>query len=73
MQSKIIVTGASGVLGSAVYAAFRRAGHHVLGLAHSRSTGELVKLDLLDTEGVERVFGEFKPDCEFWVMFIAPT
>lgn len=60
------VLGASGLLGSAVYEAFKKslAQHTVLGLAHSRSTDELKKLDLLDYEATERVFSEFKPDCE---------
>ncbi len=60
-------SGASGLLGSAVYDAFKKssANHTVLGLAHSRSTAELKKLDLLDYEATERTFSEFKPDCEF--------
>ncbi|KAI0947777.1 hypothetical protein AcW1_009452 [Taiwanofungus camphoratus] len=65
---RVIVTGASGVLGSAVYAAFKYAGHTVLGLAHSRPTDELKKLDLLDSAEVERVFSEYKPD---WVVHCA--
>ncbi|KAF9807156.1 hypothetical protein IEO21_08356 [Rhodonia placenta] len=65
---RIIVTGASGVLGSAIYAAYKSAGHTVLGLAHSRPTDELRQLDLLDSAEVERVFSEFKPD---WVIHCA--
>ena len=60
---KIVVTGASGVLGTAVYDAFKAAGHEVLGLAYSRPRGDLVKLDLLDNAAVEKAFGDFKPDC----------
>lgn len=52
------------MLGSAVYAAFKSAGHTVLGLAHSRPTDELKKLDLLDKEQVQGTFAEFRPDCE---------
>ena len=63
----------AGVLGSAVYDAFKRAsgvgaggdGFHVLGLANSRSSGELVKLDLLDEEAVEGCVKDFRPDCKF--------
>ena len=60
-------TGASGLLGSAVYTAFKKSSdeHIILGLAHSRSTEELTKLDLLDYAETERVFNEFKPDCEY--------
>lgn len=56
-------TGASGVLGTAVYNAYKSAGATVLGLAHSRPTGDLKKLDLLDTESTQAVFSDFKPDC----------
>ncbi|KAH9940317.1 NAD(P)-binding protein [Amylocystis lapponica] len=65
----VIVTGASGVLGSAVYAAFKAAGHNVLGLAHSRSTNELKAVDLLDSAAVQQAFAQFgKPD---WVIHCA--
>lgn len=56
--------GASGVLGSAVFAAFKQAGHTTLGLANSRSSDELKKLDLLDKPEVEKVFKEFTPNCK---------
>ncbi|KAH9933734.1 NAD(P)-binding protein [Fomitopsis serialis] len=65
---RVIITGASGILGSAVYKAYKAAGHEVLGLANSRPTGELKKLDLLDSAEVERVFMGFKPD---WVIHCA--
>ncbi|KAI0690892.1 NAD(P)-binding protein [Cytidiella melzeri] len=66
---RIIVTGASGVLGSAVYSAFKAApSNTVLGLAHSRSTDELKRIDLLNIADVERAFEEFKPD---WVVHCA--
>lgn len=64
---KVIVTGASGVLGTAVYNAFKSAGHDVLGLARTRATGELQKLDLLDYEAVEQLFSEFKPNCTSYI------
>ncbi|KAH9941727.1 NAD(P)-binding protein [Epithele typhae] len=65
---RVIVTGASGVLGSAVFAAFKAAGLDVLGLAHSRTKGELRKLDLLDASATKGVLSEFKPD---WVIHCA--
>lgn len=52
------------MLGAAVYDAFKAAGHTVLGLAHSRATGELKRLDLLNHEAVDKTFEEFKTDCE---------
>lgn len=70
---KIIVTGASGVLGTAVYDAFSTSGHEVLGLAHSRPKGDLVKLDLLDNAAVERTFGDFKPDCMLCITISCST
>lgn len=60
---KVIVTGASGVLGTAVYDAFKSAGHDTLGLAFSRPSGELKKVDLLNQGETEEVFVWFKPDC----------
>ena len=60
---KVIVTGASGVLGTAVYDAFKAAGYDTLGLAHSRPTGDLKTLDLLDTEATEELLTVFKPSC----------
>ncbi|EJC99327.1 NAD-binding protein [Fomitiporia mediterranea MF3/22] len=69
MKTKVIVTGASGILGSVVYNAFKRdSAFYVLGLAHSRSNNELVKLDLKDEASVERTFAEFEPG---WVIHCA--
>ncbi|KAF4618725.1 hypothetical protein D9613_010169 [Agrocybe pediades] len=65
---KVVVTGASGVLGSAVYNAFRNANIDVIGLAHSRSDGNLVRLDLTNKEEVEKFFNDRKPD---WVIHCA--
>lgn len=70
---KIIVTGASGVLGTAVYDAFKTSGHEILGLAHSRSKDDLVKLDLLDNAAVEKTFGDFKPDCMLCITISCST
>ena len=61
----LIIPGASGVLGSAVLTAFESAGHTVLGLAYSRATDKLKKVDLLNQRETEEVFTEFKPDCEY--------
>lgn len=58
--------GASGVLGTAVYDAFTTApaSNEVLGLAYTRPKGSLKVIDLLDSEKVEELVKEFKPDCE---------
>jgi len=65
---RVIVTGASGVLGSAVRAAFEQNGAEVLALAHSRSGPGLTQLDLTSKEDVEKAFVEFWPD---WVIHCA--
>ncbi|KAJ7211226.1 hypothetical protein GGX14DRAFT_449539 [Mycena pura] len=69
MVFKVIITGASGVLGSAIRQAFAGApATQVLALAHSRSGNGLTKLDLLDDAQVDTVFRDFKPN---WVIHCA--
>ncbi|KAF8187004.1 hypothetical protein K438DRAFT_1723090 [Mycena galopus ATCC 62051] len=69
MVLKVIITGASGVLGSALRAAFTASSAaEVLSLAHSRSGDGLTKLDLLNEPEVEKVFRDFKPN---WVIHCA--
>ncbi|KAG1716822.1 hypothetical protein ID866_344 [Astraeus odoratus] len=68
MPKRVLITGASGVLGSAVYNAFRTAGHTTLGLAHSRVSGDLVQADLIQVDRTRQLFEEFKPD---WVIHCA--
>ncbi|KAI0642769.1 NAD-P-binding protein [Trametes meyenii] len=65
---RVVVTGASGVLGSVVYAAFKSAGHTTLGLAFSHPKDDLKQLDLTESAATESVFSEFKPD---WVIHCA--
>jgi len=67
---RVIITGASGVLGAQIYKTFEQAGHDVLGLAHSRATGKLKQVDLMDGVKTSEVFGDskFKPD---WVIHCA--
>lgn len=57
--------GASGVLGSAVRKAFKSSdGFEILSLSYSQSGDGLVPLNLTSNEEVDKVFKEFKPDCE---------
>ncbi|KAG8918726.1 hypothetical protein FRC01_001686 [Tulasnella sp. 417] len=66
---KIIITGASGVLGSAIYEEFKKhSGYEVLGLAHSNPGTELRKLDLLDVPATDALIKDFLPD---WVIHCA--
>jgi NAD(P)-dependent dehydrogenase (short-subunit alcohol dehydrogenase family) len=56
---RVIITGASGILGSAIYNAFTKTSATVLGLAHSRPSGALQALDLTDSSALEKKFAEF--------------
>ncbi|KZT60889.1 NAD dependent epimerase/dehydratase [Calocera cornea HHB12733] len=69
-MTRIIVTGASGVLGSAVFSAFTAppSQYTVLGLSHTSSAPGLTPLDLLDKAAVERAWKDFAPD---WVVHCA--
>lgn len=60
---KILLTGASGLLGRAVYKNFTEnySRFEILGTAYSRTSGDLVKLDLLDTAAVNKLISDFKP------------
>ncbi|KAG0189588.1 Methionine adenosyltransferase 2 subunit beta [Apophysomyces sp. BC1034] len=59
---KVVVTGASGLLGRAVAAQFNASGHKVIGTALSRAKGDLVKLDLTDEKAVQAFITEHNPD-----------
>jgi len=61
-KHRVLITGASGLLGRAIFKQFCNSDKwEVLGLAHSRATGALKKVNLLDFEETERVVKEFKP------------
>lgn len=60
-MESVVVTGASGVLGSAIYKAFETSGYLLLGLANSRTREGLRKLDLTDQTAVEDTLREVKP------------
>ncbi|KAF9980537.1 Methionine adenosyltransferase 2 subunit beta [Modicella reniformis] len=59
---RVLVTGASGLLGRAVAAEFRNSGHEVIGVAFSRAGSGLKKLDLEDSEGVTAFVDQEMPD-----------
>ena len=58
---KVLITGASGLLGREVLRRFKQEGWECLGLAYSRVQGGLVKVNLCERAEVERVVEEFKP------------
>ncbi|XP_002741389.1 methionine adenosyltransferase 2 subunit beta-like [Saccoglossus kowalevskii] len=60
-MKRVLITGASGLLGRPVLKEFTNASWEVLGLAFSRATGSLKKVDITDEEQVRNVMKEFKP------------
>ncbi|NQZ58926.1 MAG: sugar nucleotide-binding protein, partial [Lentisphaeraceae bacterium] len=58
---KIMLTGASGLLGRAIYSTLKDT-NEVRGYAFSRTQGELHKLDLTDEAAVKNEITAFKPD-----------
>ena len=67
-----VVTGASGVLGSAVYGAFERSGvFNVTGLTHSRKAPNMMQLDLLDESKVESLVADLGLGEGDWVIHCA--
>lgn len=58
-----LCTGASGVLGSAIYRAFKKTDCSLTGLANSRTQGGLVSLDLTNQVVTENFLRDLKPDC----------
>jgi S-adenosylmethionine synthetase len=67
--SKIVVTGASGVLGTAVHKAFEKAlRYEVVGLKNKSTASHLVQLDLTDKEATKQKLEEIKPT---WVIHCA--
>lgn len=58
----MLITGASGLLGRAIMKQFSNSDKwEVLGLAHSRATEALKKVDLFDFDETKRVVNDFKP------------
>ncbi|KAF9581086.1 Methionine adenosyltransferase 2 subunit beta [Lunasporangiospora selenospora] len=59
---RVLVTGASGLLGRAVVKEFESSGHEVIGVAFSRAHGNLKKLNLEDSEAVTAFIDQERPD-----------
>lgn len=61
MDKRVLITGASGLLGRAVMREFERDGSWgVLGLAFSRAGDKLRKVDITDKQAVFSIMQEFK-------------
>lgn len=61
-MKKVLITGASGLLGREVLKTFQVFGWDVLGLAYTRAKDNLKKVDLTDTELLQDVIKEYQPD-----------
>ena len=59
--NRILITGASGLLGREIVKTFKANDWNILGLAYSRVTDELMKVDIKNATDVQRVFNDFKP------------
>ena len=57
---KVLITGASGLLGRALLLEFSKNSWEVCGLAFSRARNNLVKVDLNNTEEVKEIIESFK-------------
>ncbi|KAG8831457.1 hypothetical protein FRC17_003120 [Serendipita sp. 399] len=69
---QVLITGASGVLGSAVYNAFQSRGiDKVVGLAHSRPAPHLLQLDLLDEGKLEDLMNRLDIGDGDWIIHCA--
>ncbi|XP_003388343.1 PREDICTED: methionine adenosyltransferase 2 subunit beta-like [Amphimedon queenslandica] len=60
-KGKVLLTGASGLLGRQIYQCLKKSSWEVMGLAYSRGGEELVKADLLDFEKMREIMTDFKP------------
>lgn len=58
---KVLVTGATGLLGRAVVQRLKEDGHEVVGVGLSRSNAEITKLDLTDEEALKRFLDLTQP------------
>eukprot|EP00441_Pelagodinium_beii_P019168 CAMPEP_0197664020 /NCGR_PEP_ID=MMETSP1338-20131121/58382_1 /TAXON_ID=43686 ORGANISM="Pelagodinium beii, Strain RCC1491" /NCGR_SAMPLE_ID=MMETSP1338 /ASSEMBLY_ACC=CAM_ASM_000754 /LENGTH=325 /DNA_ID=CAMNT_0043242571 /DNA_START=12 /DNA_END=986 /DNA_ORIENTATION=+ len=61
-RGKVLVTGATGLLGRQVMRVFQERGWTLRGLAFSRASGALVKCDLFDSAQLAHQFQDFQPD-----------
>lgn len=62
---KILIIGASGLVGGGLYREFGKNGHQVTGTYNHFPLPGLLKLDITDKQEVERIINQVKPD---WVL-----
>nr|XP_054754798.1 methionine adenosyltransferase 2 subunit beta-like isoform X2 [Lytechinus pictus] len=61
-MKKILITGASGLLGRELFKTFQDYGWDVLGLAYTRAKENLRKVDLTDSKAIQDVIMGYQPD-----------
>lgn len=62
MLRKVLITGASGLLGREILKVFHSSGFNVLGLCHSRRGANLIPSDLTDSEATKALVTREAPD-----------
>ncbi len=60
---KVLVTGASGLLGRAVLAELQQSGHDVVGTALSRAADNLIKVNMLHPDEIASCMARVRPNC----------
>lgn len=61
VNKRVLITGATGLLGRECATAYRNNGWTVCALGRSRGGGEVVKCDLMDEEQIRQIITEFAP------------
>nr|XP_043898973.1 methionine adenosyltransferase 2 subunit beta isoform X1 [Solea senegalensis]XP_043898974.1 methionine adenosyltransferase 2 subunit beta isoform X1 [Solea senegalensis] len=59
---RVLVTGATGLLGRAVYKEFQNNGWLVIGIGYRRARPRLLRCDLTDEDALRGILHEYKPD-----------
>ena len=66
---RVLIIGASGFLGGTIFYKLKMAGVDVLGTySNHRKQEEFVKLDVMDSQELERIIGEYLPDVIVWTV-----
>uniref|UniRef100_A0A8D2B5V9 Methionine adenosyltransferase 2 subunit beta n=1 Tax=Sciurus vulgaris TaxID=55149 RepID=A0A8D2B5V9_SCIVU len=61
---RVLVTGATGLLGRAVYKAFQQNNWHTVGCGFRRARPKFEQVNLLDSNAVHHIIHEFQPHLQ---------